>query len=148
MFRLFIKGCLCVEDSSFNSVSVLNLVDLAATGRGCFMGSLNLEELVFDAAGVEYMERSLRQMMEDHCLRLAKIKEMLEKGLEPDIITYSMLMDGLCHSMKVEMALKLWRLVLREGLKADVTMHNIIIHGLSSDGKPEDAFQLFLNTRH
>lgn len=69
------------------------------------------------------------------------LDEMLSKGLKPDVVTYSALMDGLFRDQKVDDALRMSERVSSK-IRPDVVMYNVVIRGLCSAGEAEPAFML------
>ncbi|KAJ4835679.1 hypothetical protein Tsubulata_036470 [Turnera subulata] len=72
------------------------------------------------------------------------VKEKLGKEWKPDMIMYSLLLDGLCRVKKIDVALRTWHQVHEKCFEPDIT---ILMHGLCSTGKIGDALRLYSNMK-
>ncbi|WRX25338.1 Pentatricopeptide repeat - like 10 [Theobroma cacao] len=59
-------------------------------------------------------------------------------GLEPDIVHYNMLIDGLCQVGFLKIARNLFCALITKGLNP-----NVYIKGLCKEGLPNEAYELF-----
>ncbi|KAG4907136.1 hypothetical protein JHK82_055800 [Glycine max] len=69
--------------------------------------------------------------------------EMVEKGLLPDVFTYTSLIHGECIVDKVDEALKLFNEMLVKGIRGNVKTYTAIISGLSKEGRADEALKLY-----
>lgn len=64
---------------------------------------------------------------------------MIEKEREPNVITYSTLINGLCNAGRPDDALVLWNEMGRKGCTPSSIAYMALIHGLSNCGRPNEA---------
>ncbi|KAK1420214.1 hypothetical protein QVD17_21624 [Tagetes erecta] len=74
------------------------------------------------------------------------LKEMKEKDIKPDIVTYGMVVNHLCKCRRVDEALDMVKR-MKEGndgisLKPDVILYNTLIDGLCKVGRQEEGLTL------
>ena len=70
--------------------------------------------------------------------------EMVIKGIVPDVVTYTALIDGHCKVGNTKEAFRLHKEMLDAGLTPNVFTVSCVIDGLLKDGKTNDAIKLFL----
>ncbi|KAK8627105.1 hypothetical protein V6N13_134730 [Hibiscus sabdariffa] len=68
---------------------------------------------------------------------------MLASGLVPCQVTCMILLDGLCKSGKLKVALKIFQAIRNSGLELNIIFYNILIDGLCKAGRIEEAKELF-----
>ncbi|KAF3550124.1 hypothetical protein DY000_02005065 [Brassica cretica] len=68
---------------------------------------------------------------------------MVSEGAHPDIVTYKILLDGLCDKGELEMALDILDKMRKRKMEFDISVYNIIIHGMCNASKIDDAWDLF-----
>ncbi|GKC34183.1 putative tetratricopeptide-like helical domain-containing protein [Tanacetum coccineum] len=68
---------------------------------------------------------------------------MVKRGMKPNIITYSSLINGYCKNKKVNEALDVFRDIQNKGLIHDVFTYNSMMQGLFETKNPVAATQLF-----
>merc|ERR1719382_963256 len=71
------------------------------------------------------------------------LQNMMEMGIEPDLITFSTLIKGYSHIGEVHKALALSRELKTRGLKCDEIMYNSLIDGCAKAGKVEEGLAVF-----
>ncbi|RYQ96721.1 hypothetical protein Ahy_B08g092575 [Arachis hypogaea] len=67
---------------------------------------------------------------------------MIERGQQPDIITYTILMDGYCRNNEVDKARNLFDMVIERGFVPDVWSYNILIKGYVKIKRVDEALSL------
>ncbi|KAL0318846.1 UNVERIFIED_CONTAM: putative pentatricopeptide repeat-containing protein, mitochondrial [Sesamum angustifolium] len=68
---------------------------------------------------------------------------MIDKELEPNVITYTTLIDGLCNAGKSDEALNLWTEMEDKGCDTNRIAYMALIHGLCKCRKPDVALVYF-----
>ena len=68
---------------------------------------------------------------------------MQKKGLNPDVITYSTLIECFGKTNKVEMACRLFDEMLSVGCYPSIVTYSILLDCLEKYGKVEEAFKLY-----
>ncbi|KAJ1279063.1 hypothetical protein BS78_04G126500, partial [Paspalum vaginatum] len=68
--------------------------------------------------------------------------EMIRKNCPPDEVTFSILIDGLCHKGFVEYATKISELMHNYGCTPNIVIYSSIINGFSEQNRVEDALML------
>ncbi|KAJ6674101.1 hypothetical protein OIU85_013042 [Salix viminalis] len=68
---------------------------------------------------------------------------MHAQGSSPDLITYSILLDGISKQGYIDQALELFREMQNSHLKPNLMIYNILIDAMCKSGKLEDARGLF-----
>uniref|UniRef100_A0A6N2MPV1 Pentacotripeptide-repeat region of PRORP domain-containing protein n=1 Tax=Salix viminalis TaxID=40686 RepID=A0A6N2MPV1_SALVM len=68
---------------------------------------------------------------------------MPEKGVEPNVITYNALTNGLCNEGKIKDAVELFNEMVRRGHEPDVITYNTLINGLCKTGNTSMAVHVF-----
>ncbi|KAK7270729.1 hypothetical protein RJT34_26112 [Clitoria ternatea] len=72
---------------------------------------------------------------------------MTERGEQPDVITYSILMNGYCLNNDVDGARKLFDMMIKSRLVPDVWCYNILIQGYCKTERLDKAMNLFKDMR-
>lgn len=70
-------------------------------------------------------------------------EDMCRKGLKPDVITYSIIIDGLLKVGKTDLALELLEEACTKGLKPNLITFTSVVGGISRKGKVHEAIQNF-----
>ncbi|KAF3334472.1 pentatricopeptide repeat-containing protein [Carex littledalei] len=75
------------------------------------------------------------------------LEEMIDRGIEPNIITYNTLLNGLCRNVSlhpetrfdrtIRSAEELLKEMQRRGIQPDTTSYSIVLHVYSRAHKPE-----------
>ncbi|XP_055817204.1 pentatricopeptide repeat-containing protein At3g61520, mitochondrial [Solanum dulcamara] len=78
--------------------------------------------------------------------------EMKEKEVEPDVVTFGILINHLCKSYRVDEALQVFEKMGRSEtdailIKPDLVLYNTLIDGLCKVGKQEEGFKLMEKMR-
>ncbi|XP_037496448.1 pentatricopeptide repeat-containing protein At1g62914, mitochondrial [Jatropha curcas] len=68
-----------------------------------------------------------------------QLNEMLEANITPNLITFSILVDGLCKCGRVSKAHGIVKLMIQRGIKPDVVTYSSLIYGLCNSGRWEEA---------
>ncbi|CAN1235583.1 Putative pentatricopeptide repeat-containing protein At1g31840 [Linum perenne] len=68
---------------------------------------------------------------------------MLENRVAPNIVSYTMIIDGLCRRGMVEEASRVLRFALEKKLLPDVVTYTILIRGYCKVGKVEEAMAVY-----
>ncbi|KAG6775173.1 hypothetical protein POTOM_018604 [Populus tomentosa] len=72
---------------------------------------------------------------------------MCSYGLLPDLITYSILLDGLFKTHVIsgehEVAKELFSKLSADGIRPTVRTYNVMIKGLPKEGLSDEAYELF-----
>ncbi|KAK6145132.1 hypothetical protein DH2020_021952 [Rehmannia glutinosa] len=74
----------------------------------------------------------------------AVLAKMLKHGLVPSVVTYTILVDGLCRAGDTNASLKMLELMKQANCPPNVYTYSIIIDGLCKSGKFEDAENLLI----
>ncbi|RWW75254.1 hypothetical protein BHE74_00016726 [Ensete ventricosum] len=69
--------------------------------------------------------------------------EMIETGLQPNVVTHSMMICWYCKNHKLDCALKLLDMIFRHGLVPDVQCFRVVTTALSKENRLVEAEQLF-----
>ncbi|KAF2532276.1 hypothetical protein F2Q70_00032565 [Brassica cretica] len=64
---------------------------------------------------------------------------MDSQGAHPDIMTYGILLDGLCDNGELEKALELLNRMHKSEMDLDIIIYNIIIHGICNASKVDET---------
>ncbi|KAK8648733.1 hypothetical protein V6N13_129476 [Hibiscus sabdariffa] len=76
------------------------------------------------------------------------LRKMLASGQVPDMVTCSVLLNGLCQTAgHIDVAKKLFYKLSEKGLKPDVYTYTIMINGFFREGLSDEAYQLFRSMR-
>ena len=85
------------------------------------------------------------------------LKEIYDCGLEPNVVSYNVLLNGLCRKASIHPdarfdrtirdAEKLFEEMRERGIAPDVTSYSILLHVYSRAHKPELCFSLFCGMR-
>ena len=70
------------------------------------------------------------------------LEEMRSNGLVPGVVTYNVLMNGLCRQGQMKNANMLLDAMLNLGVVPDDITYNILLEGHCRHGKPEDLERL------
>jgi len=68
---------------------------------------------------------------------------MLEEGVEPNEITYNVLIHGLCRTGRTQLAYRHFHEMLERGLMPNKYTYTLLIDGNCREGKWEDAMRLY-----
>ncbi|TYH07716.1 hypothetical protein ES288_A08G256000v1 [Gossypium darwinii] len=60
-----------------------------------------------------------------------------------DIVPYTILIDGLCKAVHIEVPKELFRQLSNSGLKLNVYKYGVIINRLCKEGLPNEAYKFF-----
>ncbi|KAL9998488.1 putative tetratricopeptide-like helical domain superfamily [Helianthus debilis subsp. tardiflorus] len=84
-------------------------------------------------------------VLEDRILETERLfKKLIKHKLcEPNVVTYSTMIKGLCKVGNNDIAIGLLRLMDERGCKPDTVVYNTIIDSLCKDKLIEDAYKLF-----
>ncbi|CAD6220799.1 unnamed protein product [Miscanthus lutarioriparius] len=80
---------------------------------------------------------------EGNLVEMNNVKDLMQLGLMPDIVTYNTVIDGLCKIGRLDDAMSQFSQMIHDGLSADIITFRILIHGFSMYGKWEKAEELF-----
>ncbi|KAK3430327.1 hypothetical protein EUGRSUZ_E01870, partial [Eucalyptus grandis] len=69
---------------------------------------------------------------------------MADKGLAPNVLNYTSLINGLCKKGSIKQGFELLEEMVRKGWKPNVYTHTALIDGLCKKGWSDKAFRLFL----
>lgn len=64
---------------------------------------------------------------------------MVSQGAHPDIMTYDILLDGLCDNGELEKALELLDQMHKSEMDLDIIIYNIIIHEICNASKVDNT---------
>ncbi|CAH2047960.1 unnamed protein product [Thlaspi arvense] len=70
-------------------------------------------------------------------------KQMVSGGVPPNIMTYNIVLDGLCNNGKLEKALVIFQDLQKSEMKLNIVTYVIVINGMFKAGKVEEAWDLF-----
>uniref|UniRef100_A0A0A9HXU3 Pentacotripeptide-repeat region of PRORP domain-containing protein n=1 Tax=Arundo donax TaxID=35708 RepID=A0A0A9HXU3_ARUDO len=68
---------------------------------------------------------------------------MLEKGVEPNEVTYNVLIHALCRMRKIRLAYHHFHEMLERGLAPNKYTYTLLIDGNCKEGNWEDAIRLY-----
>ncbi|PHT97619.1 hypothetical protein BC332_33455 [Capsicum chinense] len=71
------------------------------------------------------------------------MKDMVEKGVEPNIFSYNILIYGYCKKKKLAQAMRLFCEISQKGLRADIVTYNTILQGLFEVGRTSEAKRIY-----
>ncbi|ESQ50072.1 hypothetical protein EUTSA_v10001906mg [Eutrema salsugineum] len=71
------------------------------------------------------------------------LQEMMNKGMVPDVINYTTLIDGYCLHGKFVDALDLIDKMRANGTAPDVITYNVLAGGLARNGHAKEAFEIY-----
>ncbi|PWZ24010.1 Pentatricopeptide repeat-containing protein [Zea mays] len=74
---------------------------------------------------------------------VAVFDDMVRKGYIPNVVTYTVLIRGLCHAGKVVRAMKLLDRMKSEGCEPNVQTYNVLIRYSLEEGEIEKGLDLF-----
>lgn len=72
---------------------------------------------------------------------------MQEKGLNPDVITYSTIIECFGKTDKIEMACQLFDEMLAEGCSPNIVTYNILLDSLERCGRTAEAVDLYVKLK-
>lgn len=86
----------------------------------------------------------LRAMMGDNCTDNFQIEKsfMVKEMVRANTTSFSIVIDGLCNSGKLDLALSLFRDMVQVGCKQSVLLYNNLIDGLSNSNRLEECYLL------
>ncbi|KAK1359383.1 pentatricopeptide repeat-containing protein, mitochondrial-like [Heracleum sosnowskyi] len=67
----------------------------------------------------------------------------LEQRFTPDLLTYTVLINGWCKVRNFDEARRVWREMIDKGFKPDVVAYNTMLRGFLDDKKVSNAIKLF-----
>jgi leucine-rich PPR motif-containing protein len=68
---------------------------------------------------------------------------MVRVGVKPDVISYNIILNGLCKNDFVDDAFKMFRSLCSMDFQLDIVTFNIMIGALLKSGRKEDAMDMF-----
>ncbi|KAJ6293561.1 hypothetical protein OIU76_021751 [Salix suchowensis] len=68
---------------------------------------------------------------------------MQEKKLEPDIVFYTILIEGMFIAGRLEVAKELFSRLFVDGIRPTAHTYSVMIKGLLKEGLPDEAYKLF-----
>lgn len=68
---------------------------------------------------------------------------MIRQGCEPNAVSYSTLIHGLCEGGRLDEGMMAWRNMLAKGCSTDVVAYGAMIRGLCLGGRLDDGVRLF-----
>ncbi|XVF82397.1 hypothetical protein PTKIN_Ptkin16aG0043900 [Pterospermum kingtungense] len=77
-----------------------------------------------------------------HALLLLNLGKMLKLGLQPTLITFSTLINGLCIQGKVAQAMRLLEDMVEEGYQPNLIIYGTVLNGLCKLGDTTRAISL------
>nr|CAB3490852.1 unnamed protein product [Digitaria exilis] len=75
---------------------------------------------------------------------LQMLEKMGMKGTDPDVVTYTTVVDCLCDNKQFAEAVELWEDMVKRGLKPDTIACGVLIFGLCKNDRVNEAFELAL----
>ncbi|XP_057444386.1 pentatricopeptide repeat-containing protein At1g62930, chloroplastic-like [Lotus japonicus] len=76
------------------------------------------------------------------CFLSILLEKIKDKGIQPDMYTYNIIIDGLCTSGRLKDALEVFQELLMKGYQLNVVTYNIMINGLCIEGLSDEALTL------
>lgn len=76
---------------------------------------------------------------------LLLLQMLLERGLKPNIFTFSLIIDGLCRAQQVDDALGCFSEMVEWGISLNAVTHNILIRSLCVRGDAARSMKLLLD---
>lgn len=74
---------------------------------------------------------------------MALLNRMRAHGVEPDVVTYNLLIRAQCLDGHIDSAFRLLRLMEGDDLAADMYTYNALVDALCKDGRIDQACSLF-----
>ncbi|KAG8646637.1 hypothetical protein MANES_09G018580v8 [Manihot esculenta] len=74
---------------------------------------------------------------------LTLLKEMEESQLKPDLVTYCILINGMCKAGKINDAKELFSSLFENGSQPNVHIYSAIMKGLCQKGLIDEAYKIF-----
>ena len=68
---------------------------------------------------------------------------MTRRGIEPNTVTYSCLIDGYCLQNKMDDAVKTFNMMVERGCLPNLFSYNILINGYCKNKRIDEAMHLF-----
>ncbi|CAM8954714.1 unnamed protein product [Rhodiola kirilowii] len=134
-FGTLLKG-LC---STGNSRIALNLHEQISDGTHDLSGDLQLDSICYSTL--------IDGLCKDGLIVIDKATElfleMRNREISPNVITYNIVIGGLCRAGKWEEAQAMFHEMLDHGLEPDVVTFNVLINALAKMGKSKESKELF-----
>nr|POF06336.1 pentatricopeptide repeat-containing protein [Quercus suber] len=70
------------------------------------------------------------------------LEEMIGKGIDPNVFTYSALMDGFCKGGHSSQAMELLEMMISKRQRPNMITYSTLIHGLCKEGKLREALEI------
>ncbi|KAK9672129.1 hypothetical protein RND81_12G078700 [Saponaria officinalis] len=70
------------------------------------------------------------------------LRKLVDNGILPDIVTYNILINGMCRSRNIDGALKIFKELQLKGESPDVVTYGTLINGLFKARKDEEAMEM------
>jgi pentatricopeptide repeat protein len=64
---------------------------------------------------------------------------MIQRGIEPNTVTYNSLIDGYCMQNKMDDAVKAFNMMVERCCSPDMFNHNILINGCCKNKRIDEA---------
>ncbi|GJV59407.1 putative pentatricopeptide repeat-containing protein [Tanacetum coccineum] len=94
-------------------------------------------------AAVQLVKKMETRRMEVGVVVWTEGVELFEKMVDPDVKTYTILVDSLCKEGEVEKAAKMVELMIEKGVKPDVVTYSALVDGYCLQWKLEYAKDVF-----
>ncbi|KAI8561104.1 hypothetical protein RHMOL_Rhmol04G0311000 [Rhododendron molle] len=146
MYGAIVNG-LCKIGNTIMAIRLLRIMEKASTKPDTVVYSTIIDSLCKDGM-VDDAVRLLLEMKDRGKAKEADevLEATIERGVDPDVVTYSSLMDGydgLCKNGNIAKALSLFHTMESNGLDIDVVQYSILIDALCKDKKMDHARDLF-----
>lgn len=73
------------------------------------------------------------------------LQTLIKRGYIPDVVLYSIIIDGFVKALKLQEALRLYHKMLHEGINPNLFTYTSLINGLSRDDRLPEAMELMRN---
>ncbi|KAK8643711.1 hypothetical protein V6N13_012994 [Hibiscus sabdariffa] len=123
--------------------SVVNGGRYLSNSRSSFSSSVNPFATHMDALNKKPMSGEI----DKHEDAFKLFQAMQNSKLELGIVSYNIVIDGLCKAGHIEVAKELFRELAFNGLKPNVYTYTIMINGLCKERLPDEAHELFRSMR-
>jgi len=70
------------------------------------------------------------------------LQTLIKRGYIPDVVLYSVIIDGFVKALKLQEALRLYHKMLHEGINPNLFTYTSLINGLSRDDRLPEAMEL------